>query len=219
MAYEWKDAITPVVTIVSVWIGARLALRNDTRKKAIELEIERLERLAVECDLVLHNLHKQVLIVNYTLQDFIETSVAEVAHREIHDAIKDYKDAGFSLNFEEMAGYQNGLAFHRPFEFNLWKETVHPLLLHLRKTMKYQPIIAGGEQKETFWSRDEIFAYCITLAELHNAVVKLRPQLVKAFSDDYRKQFRSEPANFWRLKDQWLSSVKDFFRKPPVPPT
>lgn len=38
MSFEWKDLITPLATITAAWLGARLALTNDIRKKALELE-------------------------------------------------------------------------------------------------------------------------------------------------------------------------------------
>ncbi len=35
MLFNWKDLITPIVTVTAVWLGAKLALSNDMRKKVL----------------------------------------------------------------------------------------------------------------------------------------------------------------------------------------
>ncbi|MCT8156587.1 hypothetical protein H0Z14_27110, partial [Klebsiella aerogenes] len=53
MAFEWKEIITPVATLTAVWLGARFTLRNELRKKTLEIQSEKLELLFTECSNVL----------------------------------------------------------------------------------------------------------------------------------------------------------------------
>lgn len=69
MPSEWKDFITPMVTATAVWLGARLALSNDMRKKSLGLETATLERLAVKCHNCLSNRNIYCMNVMRLLHD------------------------------------------------------------------------------------------------------------------------------------------------------
>lgn len=44
---EIKDLLTPAITVLGVFLTARFALRNEHRKKALEIETTQLESLSV----------------------------------------------------------------------------------------------------------------------------------------------------------------------------
>ncbi|GAR08954.1 hypothetical protein [Salmonella enterica] len=69
MAFEWKEIITPVATLTAVWLGARFTLRNELRKKTLEIQSEKLELLFTECSNVLKDINRVSLTVLHTLDD------------------------------------------------------------------------------------------------------------------------------------------------------
>ncbi|HGL4621720.1 TPA: hypothetical protein ACKFAD_004120 [Citrobacter koseri] len=69
MAFKWKEIITPVATLTAVWLGARFTLRNELRKKTLEIQSEKLELLFTECSNVLKDINRVSLTVLHTLDD------------------------------------------------------------------------------------------------------------------------------------------------------
>lgn len=63
MAFELKDLLTPVASLLAVWLTARFTLNREIRKKELELRVDRLEKLSADCDEVL------LQLINYA--DFI----------------------------------------------------------------------------------------------------------------------------------------------------
>ncbi|MCB5950438.1 hypothetical protein [Enterobacter sp. TCD1-1] len=96
MAFEWKEIITPVVTLTAVWLGARFTQRNELRKKMLEIQSEKLEQLFTECSNVLNDINRVSLTVLHTLDYFIPTAESErsVPDQAIQEALRGYREKG-----------------------------------------------------------------------------------------------------------------------------
>ncbi len=127
--YKYKDLITPVVTISGVWIGARLALHNEIRKKTLELEAERLVPMAEECDIYLRNLNGYCMRVARLLHDFSDGYKKRVTLADITEGLKKSAEAGTAIDHNAARTFQNTLGLHRSADFAEWKELIVPLVL------------------------------------------------------------------------------------------
>ncbi|EPL7539937.1 hypothetical protein WJB51_001163 [Klebsiella pneumoniae] len=117
MSFEWKDLITPLATITAAWLGARLALTNDIRKKALELETVRLERLAVKCDSCLSNLNKYCMRVYKILEDLSGEYSRRITLADVTRCLDESAKAGTVINIDKARRFQNMLEIHRQADF------------------------------------------------------------------------------------------------------
>lgn len=219
MSFELNNMVTPIVTIFSIWLGARSALGNDIHKKSLELEIDRLERLAVECDNCLSNLNLYCLRVARLLNDLSENYNVKVTLAELTLGLKKSEETGISLNTDFARIFQNNLELHRNSDFQCWKKVILPLLKHLDNVIA-SPSLASSdcidELSRQFWAPEQVRLYNHKLAILAQPIPEFRRQLFKSIADDYRKILHPEPVNFWRLHKKIRHSFNNFFRKPTV---
>lgn len=221
MAFEWKEIITPVATLTAVWLGARFTLRNELRKKTLEIQSEKLELLFTECSNVLKDINRVSLAVLHTLDDFIPTTESEgsVTEQEIQDALRAYREKGVVIDFDAITACQHKLEFHRPKEYQAWIVALIPLLGTLTKMTPYNNMNPIAEADNRKWSHQELTLYRQELDEKRNALPILRKRLTSAMASDYRQLgLSSEPANFWVYVERWKRVVNAFFHKPPTSP-
>ncbi|EPW2085715.1 hypothetical protein ACWGTQ_004987, partial [Klebsiella pneumoniae] len=94
MLFNWKDLITPIVTVTAVWLGAKLALSNDMRKKVLELETTKLERLAFECDSCVNNLHMNCMRIYKIIEDLSGEYTKRITLAEVTQCLEKSAEAG-----------------------------------------------------------------------------------------------------------------------------
>ncbi|XUA21489.1 hypothetical protein ACQVA2_21950 (plasmid) [Citrobacter sp. OP27] len=219
MAYEWKDAITPVVTIASVWIGARLALGNDNRKKVMELETARLERLAVECDSCLRNLNLYCLRVAKLLHDLSDGYNKKITLAELSLGLKKSSKAGIAIDHESARIFQNTLEIHRPADYEEWKGLILPLIKHIDIILA-SPSLATDDCSEElsrmFGNPEELKSYADVLLALASSLPAYRQELFRRIANDYRALTHPAPLNIWTLSENAGNAIRKFFRRPPT---
>ncbi|KLF28684.1 hypothetical protein YA29_16505 [Klebsiella aerogenes] len=219
MVFEWKDIITPVATLTAVWLGANFTLRNEIRKKALEIQSQKLEQLSLEIEQILMNLMRYTLTVRNTLNDLSSGSKNDVTLTHFADVMRDYKDAGIIVDFDRVICFQNSLEFHRPVEYELWMMTVRPLLNQLSATLSWQSLNDRKNAPEKTWKAHEIRDYCHDLEKKIENIKTLRKQLVSLLSEDFKKLTHASDLNFWTMLRTAKRVVQHFFRKPPVSPS
>lgn len=216
MPFEWKDIITPTATLAAVWLGANFTLRNEIRKKSLEIQSQKLEQLSRECELILMDLMRYTLAVRNTLNDLSSGSEDALTMSRYAEVMRDFKDTGIRIDFDRVIACQNSLEFHRPVEHKLWMATVHPLITQLSKTLSWQSFNEKNDSPEKTWQEHEVRDYCHDLDEKIQSITTFRRKLVLLLSNDFKKLTHSASLNFWTLLSAGQKAAKSFFKKPPV---
>lgn len=193
MPFEWKDVIMPVATLTAAWLGARLALTNDIRKKALALETERLERLAVECHSAVSNLHMYCLRLWGILHDLSEGYSRNITAADLNRCLAESVKAGAAIDTEAARRFQNTLELHRPGDFEEWKTCVVPLLEHIHEVIPSPSLATADctEELSRMYGRpDQIKLYNEKLAALAGSLPRYRQQLITRIAGDYRALLR-----------------------------
>ncbi|WP_337024517.1 MULTISPECIES: hypothetical protein [unclassified Pantoea] len=201
---EIKGLLTPAFTVMGVCLAAHFALRNEHRKKALEIETSQLDRLSV---LVLSSLDNfaqyvgalagiidaQITVLTEQLpppnRDNVEISVAEL-HNWL-DQIDSHPAWG--LDRSELQKASHGLRFHREADWARWQQIVPQL--H-REIYAFFMITLPGEENIELMSRGRTAAKGRAFAETMRIRVSelrsLQEALLSSMKDDFSKLLRPE---------------------------
>ncbi|HCE8859300.1 TPA: hypothetical protein NHV36_004522 [Klebsiella michiganensis] len=215
MPFEWKDVISPVATVTAVWLGARLALNNDIRKKALELETERMERLAVECHSCLSNLNIYCMNLAKLLHDLSGGYEKAIMLADVTDGLTKSAAAGTRIDFQAVTAFQNTLEFHRPADFEEWKETILKLVLHLEQVIAAPSLATVDctvELSRQRWEPGQTEKYNQKLAELASPLPRYRQQLIAHIAGDYRALLHPASPNIRVMTRRACRAMREFVR-------
>ncbi|MFH2360407.1 hypothetical protein [Klebsiella sp. KE9767] len=215
MSFDWKELITPIVTVMTVWLGAKFALSNEVRKTELDLETKRLERLALECNSSLNNLHKYCLRVTKILEDLSEKYTKRITLANVTECLKKSAEAGTSFDIEAAQQFQNTLELHRQADFEEWKKLILPLLKHLSE-MLASPSLANDDSSEElsrqYLEPEVVKNYNQKLAELAAKLPSYRCQLFGRISDDYQALMHPASPNMWIMMRKARLAFHEFVR-------
>ncbi|HDU4042398.1 TPA: hypothetical protein RFN03_004771 [Klebsiella aerogenes] len=219
MLFNWKDLITPIVTVTAVWLGAKLALSNDIRKKVLELETTKLERLAFECDSCVNNLHMNCMRIYKIIEDLSGEYTKRITLAEVTQCLKKSAEAGTVIDTKAGQQFQNTLELHRQADFEEWKILILPLLLHINKVLA-SPSLANDdctkELSRLYWKPEQAKSYNEELAVLAGPLPSYRQQLFKRIADDYQALLHPAPLNIWVITRKTCHSIRDFVKYTPL---
>ncbi len=199
-----KDLLPAVITVLAVFLTARFALRNEHRKKALEIETTQLESLSA---LVLRSLDNfaqyagalaglidaQITILSEQLpppsRDNAEIPVAEL--QKWLDQIDSHPAWG--LNRSDLQKASHGLRFHREADWARWQQIVPQL--H-REIYAFFMITLPGEENIERMSGFRTAAEARIFAESMRTRVRdlqnLQETLLSSMKDDFSKLLRPE---------------------------
>ncbi|MCR4458603.1 hypothetical protein [Pseudescherichia sp. L3] len=221
MLFDWKELISPVVTVTAVWLGARLALSNDIRKKTLELETVRLERLVLECDSCLRNLNLYCMNVGKLLHDLSKGYEKSITLASVTQGLVKSAGVGIRIDFEAVKAFQITIELHRPADFKEWKRLILPLILHLDHVVA-SPSWATEECTEQLsrmsWRPEKVKNYNEELAALAVPLPSYRQQLIERIAGDYRALMHSASPNLWVMARKTWRAVLHFVRYSPSTP-
>lgn len=223
--FEWKDILTPLTTLGAVWLAAHFTLRNEFRKKELEIRAEQLETMSEKCALSLLSMGNYAGYVSYLIDLYLNDI------REENPATSHVESEKFSLWYEEASESKwlydedllnwcsHSLRFHRPTDFEKWRNEVEgtrdricAFFLISRPGQEWK--LRLGKSKTLY----ELDDFSNELKQSCASMKEFRSHLVENIAEDYRKLLRSEPNNLWRLLSHWRTTVCSFFRRPPSPP-
>ncbi|HHD7442517.1 TPA: hypothetical protein ACOVFI_001561 [Citrobacter braakii] len=215
MPFDWKELITPIVTVTAVWLGAKLALSNDMRKKVLKLETKRLERMALECDICVKNLHKECMIIYKIIDDLSVGYTKRITLAEVTQCRKKLGEAGTVFDIKDGQQFQNTLELHRQADFEEWKTLILPLLLHINDILA-SPSLANDDCTEElsrlYWEPEQAKNYNEKLASLAGPLPGYRKELFKRIADDYQALLHPAPPNVWVMMRKTYHSIRYFIR-------
>ncbi|ELW2864729.1 hypothetical protein QMI71_003027 [Salmonella enterica] len=218
MPFDWKDLITPVVTVTAVWLGAKLALSNDMRKKVLELKTTRLERLALECDSCVNNMHMNCMRIYKIIEDLSGEYTRRITLAEVTLCLKKSADAGTVIDIKAGQQFQNTLEIHRQADFEEWKMLILPLLQHLNKVLASPSLVNDDcteELSRLYWEPEQAKSYNEELSMLAGPLPGYRQQLFKRIADDYHALLHPAPLNAWVVTRKACHSIWDFVKYSP----
>lgn len=221
---EVKDLLTPAFTVMGVCLAAHFALRNEHRKKALEIETTQLDSLSAVVLRSLDNfaqyagaiaglIDAQITILTEQLpppnRDNAEISVAEL-HKWL-DQIDSHPTWG--LKRSELQTASHGLRFHREADWARWQQIVPQL--H-REIYAFFMITVPGEENIELMRRGRTAAegrafagtMRIRVIELHS----LQETLLTSMKKDFSKLLRPEQtATFCSLTNGLWRRMRRFF--------
>lgn len=224
MMFEWKDILTPLTTLGAVWLAARFTLRNEFRKKELEIRAGQLETLSEKCALSLLSMSNYAGYISYLIDinlNDIQLETPNISHIPSEKYGLWYEEAIESkwLYDEDLLNWcSHSLRFHRPSDFEKWRDEVE---VTRDRICAFFLISRPGQEWKLRLGKpktlNELDDFSIELKQSCTSMKKLRNHLVENIAEDYRKLLRSEPNNLWQLLSHWRKSMFSFFRRPSSP--
>jgi len=215
MPFDCKDFISPVVAVTAVWLGAKLALSNEMRKIILTLETTRLERLALEGDCCLKNLHLYCMRVKNILEDLSEEYSKRITLADVTLCLKKSAETGTSVDNKALDQFQNTLELHRKADFQEWKELILPLMVHINVVLASPSLATDDctvELSRLYWEPEQVKNYNKELAGLAGPLPSYRQRLFERIANDYKALIHPDSLNVWVLMRKVWHMIRDFVR-------
>ncbi|WP_273759650.1 hypothetical protein [Pantoea ananatis] len=194
---EIKDLLTPAIAVLGVFLTARFALRNEHRKKALEIETTQLESLSAQVLRSLDNfaqytgvlaglIDAKVTVITEQLpparRDSAEISVTEL------NGWKDQLDAdpAWGLKWDDLQKASHGLRFHRDKDWVRWQQTIKPL-------------------------QREIYAFFMITLPGEENTERMNGVRTAAEARDFAEAMRTRVTDLQSLQETLLTSMKNDF--------
>ncbi|WNK42625.1 hypothetical protein [Pantoea agglomerans] len=214
---EIKDLLTPCVTVLAVFLAAHFALRNEHKKKALEIETAQIERISALVDRSLDN------FVQYTgalagIVDISTTIMVERQHPDNRERITMHieqlqswiaeieNDPEYGLNRKDLRQAAHGLKFHKEANWNRWSNVVP--LVHREINGFFMITTPGNENidvKDRFRTVEEARIFATTMRDRTTELIILKEQLLGSMKADFQKLLQPKESltfcsllnNFW----------------------
>ncbi|HHL2498949.1 MULTISPECIES: hypothetical protein [Enterobacter] len=215
MAFELKDLLTPVASLLAVWLTARFTLNREIRKKELELRVDRLEKLSADCDEVLLQLINYAGFISGLVQSRLllltptqsKTLIPIQAFSEDKDLLDNSK---LAPDREKGRRCEHGLRFHHYQEWQKWDAIVPKLQNDIYDFFIITP--AGEivkDLKDQGRTQEECEAFVRQLSKWQKNADTLRKQLLDTMSNDFHELTKSKSSSWFRR-----SCVRSWFNKP-----
>ncbi|MCK4230250.1 hypothetical protein J2N90_17780 [Enterobacter asburiae] len=204
MAFELKDLLTPIASLLAVWLTARFTLNREIRKKELEIRIDRLEKLSAECDEVLSQL------INYAggISGLVQSRLLEVTQADSKARIpvqvftedKDLlDDSKWAPDKEKGRRCEHGLRFHHYHEWQKWNAIVPKLQNDI---YDFFMITRAGDivkdLKDQSRTQEDCEVFVRQLSKWQKDADTLRKQLLDKMSSDFYELTKAKPNTFFR---------------------
>ncbi|MGY8619905.1 hypothetical protein [Pantoea agglomerans] len=221
---EIKDLLTPCVTVLGVFLAAHFALRNEHKKKALEIETAQIEKISALVDSSLDNF-AQYTGALASIVDIRTTIMVEQQHPDERERVTMHidqvqfwiqqidNDPVYGLNRKELRQAAHGLKFHREANWNRWSNVVP--LVH-REINEFFMITTPGMEnidvKDRLRTDEEARNFATTMRDRTSELTLLKEQLLSSMRADFKKLLRpKESLSFCSLlNDFWYWAIRFF---------
>lgn len=212
----FKDVITPLVTLAAVWLAANFTLRNELRKKELEIKAAHLEKLSENCDRAL--LH----LINYagSIASMLDAHALLTPGNEpfrinmLNDLLTQIDDSPRGLDLEKMQLCRHGLEFHRENEWKRWNGVVPSLK---ERVYDFFMITTPGDENlmmlDKSRTRAEIAEFTADLRSQIKDIDVQRKEIVSAMANDFRLLTQHAPSNIYDLAFKCRKRLLEFFKR------
>ncbi|RYC42894.1 hypothetical protein [Pectobacterium zantedeschiae] len=201
---EIKDILTPLATISAVWVAARFTLRNELRKKELELKAAHLEKLSENCDSALiafmEHAGRLASLIDIKLMLLRESNPSskkpeiKISVADLNEWLTEFERIQQPIDHEKLRWCRHGLEFHREHEWKRWRDSVGLLQ---REMYDFFLITNPGEEnrdiKGQYRTREEINKFSARLRKHVAEMETVRKDIVSAMANDFR--LLTQPAN------------------------
>ena len=212
---DFKDVITPLVTLAGVWLAARFTLRNEVQKKALEIRTARLESIAADCSDALTGIRNYAGTVTHLIemafrikgqQTGARTALSElrISVEELSNQALVTQGSGRALDITKIRYCRHLLAFHRPDEDRRWDDIVTPLLDTLNEflmiTMPGEPV---RDMQDVARSAEDELAFRITINKRLLNVKEFQKELSARLSAEFVSLTLAAPVSIAERLRRW----------------
>ena len=222
---EIKDLLTPAFAVLGVYLAANFALRNEHKKKALEVETTQIERLSALVDRSLDNF-AQYAGALAGIVDIQTTLMTERHHPNDRDKIvmriqqvqkwieAIENDSVYGLNRNDLRQAAHGLRFHREADWQAWRDVVP--LVHREIDDFFMITTPGNENvdlKNGQRTIEEARKFAIDMRKRTSELATLKETLLSSMKGDFIKLLRPEQTISFcsLLNDFWCWAIR-FFR-------
>jgi len=214
---DLKDVTTPLATIVAVWLAASFALRNERRKKTLELRTAQIDRIA---DLVnrsstnlLNHTGALASIVEINARMWEENSHAPgVPLETLHNWINDLDEhPAWGIDRELYRQCAHDLEFHRESEWLLWERVV-PGIIDEKNTFFMISMPGNGlvDMKDQTRSVEDILAFAVLMRRRVRELQTMRRDILDSLRKDFRNLTRPAAPTLRSLTAGVLRGIRHF---------
>ncbi|EEP91800.1 hypothetical protein [Yersinia kristensenii] len=213
---DFKDVITPLVTLAAVWLAANFTLRNELRKKELEISAAHLEKLSENCDSTLRQWVHYAGCIACTLDAHMLITPGNEPFRinVLNDLLTQIDDSSHGLDLEKIQWCRHGLEFHRENEWKRWKDVVPPLK---DRIYDFFMITTPGNENLVMLdknrTRAEIAEFTADLRVRIKDLDVQRKEIVSAMANDFRLLTQPAPSNIYDLVFKCRKRLLDFFKR------
>ncbi|ATM85547.1 MULTISPECIES: hypothetical protein [Yersinia] len=213
---DFKDVITPLATLAAVWLAANFTLRNELRKKELEIKAAHLEKLSENCDSTLIHLINYAGSIASMLDAHMHFTPGNEPFRVhfLNDLLTQIDDSPRGLDLEKMHWCRHGLEFHRENEWKRWSEVVPSLK---DRIYDFFMVTTPGDENlvmlDKSRTRAEIAEFTADLRVRIKDIDVQRKEIVSAMANDFRLLTQSAPNNIYDLVFKCRKRLLDFFKR------
>ncbi|ESA60627.1 hypothetical protein HMPREF1591_05020 [Escherichia coli 113303] len=208
--------IGPTATVAAVCLAAYFALRNERKKKALEIRTTQLDRISELVSRASTNLMQYT----GTLASILEAHTKEnylPDHKFNINEISKWKNdldkrEDWAIDIQQLRTCQHNLEFHREKEWAEWEKIIPPLLDKINQffliSKPGQPVTLINGQNKTV---DELIAFSIYLQQQTEEIKAVRKLLLSQMREEFIELTSFEPVTIFSLLKSIKKSVLQFF--------
>lgn len=213
-----KDILTPFFTVLAVYLAAHFALRNEHKKKALEIETAQIDSLSKLVDCSLDNFSQYIgalagiIDIKITMMTTPYPSDQrlnmKIDIQQLQDWVEDINShPSWGLNISDLRLASHGLRFHREADWLIWQKTVPQVR---REINDFFMITQLGEENiilsDCIRTVEEAKAFTVMMRTRVKELGKLKETLLTSMKSDFNKLLGHEEkmtlcsllSNLWR---------------------
>ena len=206
----------PAATVAAVCLAAYFALRNERKKKALEIRTTQLDRISE----LVNRASTNLMQYTGTLASILEAHAKEnyLPNKKFDiNVISKWKDCldeseVWAIDIQQLRACQHSLEFHREKEWAEWKQIIPPLLDKIDQffliSKPGQPVTFINSQNKT---ADELLDFSRYLRAQTAEIESVRRQLLSQMRKEFSELTSFRPITIFSLFKSIKKNVMQFF--------
>ncbi|HGK4675455.1 TPA: hypothetical protein ACJ2WV_004761 [Kluyvera georgiana] len=213
---DMKVFIGPVATVTAVCLAAYFALRNERKKKALEIKTAQLDRISELVNRTSINLMQYAGCLASILETQAKGTYPPNYKFDIA-TISKWKDdidghESWNLDIQQLRACQHSLEFHREKQWAEWLKIASPLTSEIENffliSKPGKPVTIINGQSKTV---SELLDFSRYLQKRTEEIDSMRKILLTQMREEFIELTRFEPVTIFSLSKSIKKSVMQFF--------
>lgn len=213
---EIKDLLSPLGTVIAVFLAARFALRNEQIKKGLDIRTTQLIQLSEMVYLTSVNVMQYAgtlaAIIDAHMTPVVNNNLKIISMEQLHEWKNTLDKANdWALNIREIGICSQRLSFHGN---STWPDWGYKVRILRREIDVFFMITRPGERNieigMTTKSCEEVDSFTRLLRIRVKEIEKIKSELLQSMQDEFDNLTRHEPITIATLTHNIYQSIRRF---------